>query len=260
MTLAPKQVAAPFSWSKNDGVPVLQASLAGAQVAFSTRVGGLSAPPYDGLNLGVLTDDDPAHVARNFDRLADALARPTDSIAVGHQVHGTHAEVHRSRPGGPSGPLVEADIQIGTGPEVTPLVLVADCLPVAIANSGAVAMVHCGWRGIAAGILPRAVQALLAVSSSDPPALEAAIGPGIGPCCYEVGREVLDAFRARGHDPDRMLDLVAAVRAELERCGLHEQRIVASGLCTSCNPKLFFSHRHDGPATGRQAGLAWLNS
>jgi copper oxidase (laccase) domain-containing protein len=111
-------------------------------------------------------------------------------------------------------------------------------------------MAHCGWRGMAGGMIAKAADAVQAEA--------AAVGPGIGPCCYEVGDEVLGAFAdldgvARG----RMLDLTAVATALLEQAGVTE--VESSGLCTSSNPDLFFSHRRDGERTGRQAGLAWID-
>ncbi len=129
------------------------------------------------------------------------------------------------------------------------LVLVADCLPVALAGGGRVAMLHCGWRGLAAGIVERAL-----ATFDTPPA--AAIGPGIGGCCYEVGEEVLAAFRGlSGVASGRMLDLAAIARRKLEAGGV--ERIEDVGLCTSCRPDLFFSHRRDRGVTGRQSGVVW---
>jgi polyphenol oxidase len=131
------------------------------------------------------------------------------------------------------------------------LVLVADCLPVALSSGDRVAMLHCGWRGLAGGIVERAV-----ASFSSAPA--AAVGPGIGSCCYEVGDEVLAEFSdlpgvARG----RMLDLRAVASRKLEAAGVASVEHV--DLCTSCNPDLFFSHRRDRGVTGRQGGLIRLN-
>jgi polyphenol oxidase len=130
-------------------------------------------------------------------------------------------------------------------------VLVADCLPVALAGEHSVGMLHCGWRGLAAGIVERGVGAAAAT--------DAVIGPGIGPCCYEVGEEVLRAFEPLGAGlaDGAMLDLRAVCARLLERAGV--ERIEVSDLCTSCNPDLFFSHRRDGEHTGRQAGLAWAS-
>ena len=110
-------------------------------------------------------------------------------------------------------------------------------------------MLHCGWRGLAAGIVGHGVEAIAAT--------DAAIGPGIGPCCYEVGQDVLGAFEALGIDaPGPTLDLTAVARRLLADAGV--ERIEAAGLCTSCEEERFFSHRRDAGATGRQAGLAWI--
>jgi polyphenol oxidase len=127
--------------------------------------------------------------------------------------------------------------------------MVADCLPVALAGPRGVAMLHCGWRGLAAGIVDRGAQEVGAEA--------AAVGPGIGPCCYEVGPEVLDAFAPLGEEiaSGPMLDLREVARRLLARSGV--ERVEVSELCTSCEPDLFFSHRRDGGLTGRQAGIAW---
>ena len=140
-----------------------------------------------------------------------------------------------------------ADGQATDRASVAPVVLVADCLPVALAAPGAVAMLHCGWRGLAAGIVERAVAGF-----HSPPA--AAVGPGIGPCCYEVGEEVLEAFAdLDGVADGRMLHLRTVVERKLEDAGV--ERVEHLDLCTSCRADLFFSHRRDGEATGRQAGV-----
>jgi copper oxidase (laccase) domain-containing protein len=130
------------------------------------------------------------------------------------------------------------------------LVLVADCLPVALVAPGRAAMLHCGWRPLAAGLVEKALD-----SFDEPPA--AAIGPGIGKCCYEVGPEVLAEFAdLEGVADGRMLDLRAVVRRKLEARGVRQIEDV--DLCTSCRADLFFSHRRDDGVTGRQGGVAWL--
>jgi purine-nucleoside/S-methyl-5'-thioadenosine phosphorylase / adenosine deaminase len=130
------------------------------------------------------------------------------------------------------------------------LVFVADCLPVAVAGPGGVAILHCGWRGMAAGIVARGAEAVGAT--------HAAIGPGIGSCCYEVGDGVLDAFAGLGDGvaSGRMLDLPEVARRLLREAGVEE--VESAGLCSSCEEELFFSHRRDAGRTGRQAGLVWL--
>jgi YfiH family protein len=183
---------------------------------------------------------------------------------MGLQVHGSDIERHtRPRAGrsGGRGDLAAADGQATDHPDLTPLVLTADCLPLALSTPGAVALVHCGWRGVAAGIVDRAVEAVCELAGREPAAVGAALGPGIGPCCYPVGDEVREAIRARGDGNAVLgggaLNLPLALRIELERAGLRAEAIADAGLCTTCLPDLFFSHRRDGGVTGRQAGVGW---
>jgi YfiH family protein len=134
--------------------------------------------------------------------------------------------------------------------------LVADCLPIAVAGNGAVAMLHAGWRGLADGVIAAGVAALRELGDRRP--LSAAIGPGAGPCCYEVGPEVHGAFAGlpAAHRSDN-LDLKAIARDQLAAAGVAE--IEDLGVCTICSdPGLLFSHRRDHGITGRQAGVAWL--
>jgi len=232
----------------------IELELPGARVAFSTRTGGLSEGPYRSLNLGILTDDDPARVTDNRVRLAGAIGLAPESVAMVWQVHGAElAEwTEPPRQGGyavPGAPLRQVDGHLTDLPGVGLLILGADCLPVALAGAGRVAMLHCGWRGLAAGIVERAVARF-----AEPPA--AAIGPGIGRCCYQVGPEVLAAFEdLDGVASGRMLDIRAVARARLEASGI--SRIEDVDLCTSCRSDLFFSHRRDDGVTGRQGGIVW---
>lgn len=233
---------------------LIERDLPGARVAFSTRHGGVSEGPYRSLNLGILTDDDPARVVENRDRLAGAVGLDPESVAMGWQVHGTELAEWSEPPrdGGYSAPgaaLEQVDGHVTDLFGVGLLVLGADCLPVALAAPGRVAMVHCGWRGLAGGILDAAVARF-----DEPPA--AAIGPGIGRCCYEVGPEVLAAFEGLEDVSDgRMLDVRAVARRLLEAAGV--RRIDDVDLCTSCREDLFFSHRRDAGVTGRQGGVVW---
>jgi polyphenol oxidase len=224
----------------------IEVDLPGGRVAFSTRQGGVSEGPYESLNLGILTDDDRERVIENRDILLGELS--LGPAAMGRQVHGTDIKDWTQSPDG--GPLDEVDGHTTASPGLGLLVLVADCLPVALIGDGRAAMLHCGWRGLAGGIVERALQ-----SFDSPPA--AAIGPGIGQCCYEVGEEVLRAFAGYEEAVDgRMLSLRAVARAKLEAGGV--EQIEDVDMCTSCRPDLFFSHRRDDGVTGRQAGIAWL--
>ncbi len=220
----------------------LEADLGGARAAFTTRHGGVSEAPYDSLNLGLLTDDAEDAVAENRRRLAAALGFGLERIAFARQVHGSRLLTHPHA----SPSIPEADGHVVAEPGTAALVFAADCLPVALSGPGGVAMLHCGWRGLAAGIIAAGAEAVGATS--------VAIGPGIGPCCYEVGDEVRAAFGARGES--RRLDLPEVARRMLAEVGV--ERVESAGLCTSCEPELFFSHRRDAGLTGRQAGLAWI--
>jgi YfiH family protein len=136
------------------------------------------------------------------------------------------------------------------------MVLAADCLPVALGCEGAVAMVHAGWRGLAAGVLEQGVLALreLAQADEDDP-IVAIVGPGAGVCCYEVGAEVRRAFDG-AHARGRNIDLRAVARQRLLTAGVERVRDVDT--CTICDPR-FFSHRREGACAGRHAGVAWLS-
>lgn len=244
-----------MEWREGDGVRWLEAELPGARAAFSTRLGGVSREPYDALNVAIMTGDERDVVRENRRRLAAAVGREPGSVVMGRQVHGAEVRRHVER----QEPSVYADVMKSPdevdahatrNAALTPLAMVADCLPVAMVGPGGVAMAHCGWRGLAGGIVAGAAEAVGAAA--------AAVGPGIGPCCYEVGDEVLGEFAdLEGVAGGRMLDLPAVATALLERAGVETTE--TSGLCTKCNPDLFYSHRRDGERTGRQAGLVWMD-
>jgi YfiH family protein len=242
-----------FSWEEH-----LAIDLPGARAAFTTRRGGSSRGPYESLNLGKLTGDDPDAVRRNREWLQ---SRVGGRLAMIRQVHGPRV-LRRTSLGQASGPVPAGDLEEADGQAtrlagIAPVVLTADCLPIALAGGGAVAMLHAGWRGLADGVIADGVRAVR--ESAGDSALAAAIGPGAGGCCYEVGDEVRQRFAEydRGVHGGANLDLKAIARAQLEASGVSE--IHDAGLCTICSaPELFFSHRRDRGVTGRQAGVAWL--
>ena len=232
----------------------------GARAVFTTRRGGHSRGPFASLNLGRLTDDDPAAVQRNRETVEAQISQP---LAFVRQVHGTTVEVvdeasaARTRTATPE-EMPRADGQVTRGRAVALAALTADCLPIAVAADGVVAMLHAGWRGLSDGVIAAGVAAMRQVGGQG--LLRAAIGPGAGPCCYEVGDEVRAAF---GEDAAAVpgqpnLDLKGIAARELESCGVDEVHDI--GLCTICSdPTLLFSHRRDRGVTGRQAGIAWLS-
>jgi len=220
------------------------------EVAFSTRAGGVSDGPFASLNLGLLTDDDAANVAENRRRLCADVGADPAPLAMNRQVHGTL--VHRAERGRRA---EEGDGLWTEEPGLPMLAVVADCLPVALARTSggppALAVLHVGRLGLIEGIIEKAV-AIVGNGS-------AVVGPGIGPCCYEVGPEVAEPYRAR-FGPDiargRTLDLWTAAERALREAGVTD--VERTDLCTACNPDLFFSHRRDEGVTGRQGVIGYV--
>lgn len=223
----------------------------GYTVAFTTRRGGVSAGAYASLNLGRKSGDDVARVDENRRIACRAIGAAVEQLALNFQVHS--ARVVRAEPGRRG---EHADGLWTDRPGVPLLAMSADCLPVALARVGPAergfAVLHVGWRGLLAGIVDAGVQALGGT-------LAAAIGPGIGPCCYEVGDEVAAPFRDRfGADVLRgcNLDLWTSAERALRAAGVEQVHRVDR--CTACEPETFFSHRRDAGHTGRQGVIAYV--
>jgi purine-nucleoside/S-methyl-5'-thioadenosine phosphorylase / adenosine deaminase len=238
----------PFRWEGDHVV----AELPGARALFATRRGGVSPAPYDSLNLGRLTEDDDANVDENRARLAAATGHGRERILYGRQVHGTTVR-RATEPPSDSRPVAAEDGQATVLRGHPALVFTADCLPVVIAGRHAVAAVHAGWRGLAGGVIAEGVRAVRELGDDGP--LHGLVGPGARGCCYETGEEVHAEFA--GYDArvgERNLDLAVIAAAQLADAGAEVHDV---GLCTICEPELFFSHRRDDGVTGRQAGLVW---
>lgn len=229
----------------------------GVRAFATTRAGGVSDGEYASLNLGLASGDDPARVAVNRARVREHL--PGDPRWL-RQVHGIAvADLDRLAPGA----VPEADAAAVSTPGVVAAVLTADCLPVVLArgDGGRVAVAHAGWRGLSAGVLEAAVEAL----GGDPGAALAWLGPAIGPDAFEVGPEVREAFLdvdpgagesfvARG-EGKYLADLYALARRRLARAGLAQ--VHGGGRCTRDEPAAFFSYRR-AKASGRQGTFAWI--
>jgi YfiH family protein len=210
----------------------------GGRALFTTRAAG---------NLSSARGAGREHARAMRDALCARVG--ASRIARGRQVHG--AVVARVRePDDGAGALAQADGQATAHAGVALMVLTADCLPVALAGAGAVAMVHAGWRGIAAGVLEEGVLALRELGCGEE--IAAVVGPGAGACCYEVGPEVHAALG--GEARRAAIDLQAAARRRLRASGVRDVRAVAA--CTICDERLF-SHRREGRLAGRQGGVAW---
>lgn len=224
----------------------------GIRVAFTDRHAGTSADPYRSLNLGRATGDDTTHVAMNRERVYRALGIEGDLVHYVRQVHGTHVVQRDGRV--TSGPLEEADGIALTTPAAA-AVLTVDCVPIVIHGERRTVALHAGWRGLAAGAVAAAV------ARAGPTAV-AWVGPSIRGCCYEVGEDVVDAFRRAGlpvADANHV-DPGAAASHALRAAGV--DAIAVWDECTSCTtadipgepPWRFFSYRRDG-VTGRQCGI-----
>jgi polyphenol oxidase len=219
-------------------------------VAFTTRVGGVSEGPYASLNLGRKSGDVPERADENRRIACDAIGADVEKLALNFQVHS--ACVLRAAPGMRG---EHADGLWTDEPGLPILAMSADCLPIVLARVGkpGVAVLHAGWRGLLAGIVAAGTDALGGEK------LVAAVGPAIGPCCYEVGDEVAAPFRARfGDDVVRgsRLDLWTSAERALLAAGV--ERVDRFDRCTFCEPETFFSHRRDAGITGRQGVIGYV--
>jgi polyphenol oxidase len=227
--------------------------------AFFTRLGGVSAVPYASLNVGGTVGDDPVHVDENLRRVLGALQWQESQVISGFQVHGER--VHRVVPEDAGRVIPATDALVSDVPGLLLLGRYADCVPVILWDPmhEVVGLAHAGWRGTIRRIASKTVVAMAQHFGSRPQDLRVAIGPSIGPCCFEVGDEVLQAFREAfpanasevidrsGHH----VDLWRANAVQLEQSGVGE--IDVAGLCTSCHVDRFYSHRREHGTTGRFA-------
>jgi len=243
-----------------------------AVIAFSLRYDGRSLPPMHSLNFSTSQGDSPENVRDNYRVLGERLDIDTSGIATCRQVHGDTILVVESPPVSPP----EADAIISVKPGVFPAVKTADCVPVLLLDPvrRISAAVHVGWRGAVLRVLNKVLVAMETRFGSRPSDLVAALGPAIGPCCYEVDDRVLTPFRKAVPQADRFItaswsgaadtperiesrriDLVGANRFELTSGGVRGRNIYTADFCTSCRPDLFFSYRRDGAASGRHIAV-----
>jgi YfiH family protein len=226
--------------------------LDGYGVAFTTRLGGVSEGPYASLNLGRKSGDEVENVDENRRIACEAIGADVARLALNYQVHSA-----RVRWAEPATRGEHADGLWTDQPGLPILAMSADCLPIALGRTEgsrpAVAVLHAGWKGLLAGIAASGVEALGGGS------LAAAIGPGIGPCCYEVGEEVAAPFSELFGDDvlrEGRLDLWTSAERALRAAGV--ARVDRFDRCTACEPETFFSHRRDRGITGRQGVIAYV--
>ena len=239
--------------------------------AFTTRLGGTSPPPFDSLNLSVKTGDRAANVKENLKIIEEALVLDKSPRFL-DQVHGDKIllvndfDVCKNNRG--------FDAAITAQPGVPLAIKTADCLSLLLYDpvKAVIGAVHAGWRGTASGIAEKTVAQMAEGFGCNPGDIIAALGPAIGPCCYEVDEIVFQAFKKRGHNWGKfsmpairgtstrwMLDIRKANFLQLVEKGVKRENISTVPYCTACREDLFFSHRRDGKKTGRQIALIMIN-
>lgn len=238
---------------------------------FTTRHEGVSRPPYNSLNLGANTLDSPHNVKGNKSLLARACGTRIEKLVTVEQVHGTDLLVIDSKNQDLNHFLkLECDGIVTNQQGILIGIGVADCAPILLYApvKRVVAALHAGWKGSAGNIVQKGVEALCNCFGTEPGGILAAIGPSIGPCCYEVDTPVREAFEKNGIEWESCttpkgdgkwgLDLKEANRLQLMAAGVPEKQIETAADCVCCNPELFFSYRRDQGETGRHLGFIML--
>ena len=253
--------------------PLLQ-SFEGINHAFTTRRGGVSPPPFDSLNLSSKAGDSQINVAENIRGLSEKLSIKGDLFFL-DQVHGNKV-LTVGKNSANSGDR-KFDAAISQAPNIPLAIVTADCLPLLIYDpkKKAIGAVHAGWRGTACGIAEKTIKEMGRVFDCRPEDMIVAMGPSIGPCCYEVDKVVLDAFYQRGDKgvdewsraselrlKDRekrwSFNVSEANRVQLLRSGIKKNNISSIPSCTCCTEELFFSYRRDGAKTGRLGAIIMM--
>ncbi len=249
------------SWIRRKGLelglfPAASIVAPGLEVCFHSRRHGVSEGPYESLNMGMTVGDAASSVRRNRELLLGAVGVAEGDLARAEQVHGPAVAVARR------GSLLDGvDGLVTPEKDLALAVSTADCYPIVIYSppDRLLAALHAGRNGAAEGIIERAMSLMRDSFRIDPSASVAMIGPGICAGCYEVGPDEAMRFPPR-YRPRRggryRLDLLSFCREELRRCGIPPGHIFEAGLCTSCDPRLFFSYRRDGGITGRHWTIA----
>ena len=231
------------------------------------RLGGHSRGAFASLNVGWHVGDNPEHVAANHRAICDALAVDLEAVTSGWQVHGDTVAVVSSSDGGQT--LADTDALITNVRGRLLLIRLADCVPVFLYDPErqVVGLAHAGWKGTLLEIASKTARAMVVTYGSRPEAIVAGLGPAIGPCCFEVGPEVVGAVRALfGRAADSVLDMRPGGRAhlniweanvlQLREVGLAQ--IEVADICTCCRMDLFFSYRGEKGRTGRFAAVIGL--
>ncbi len=236
--------------------------------AFTTRRLAKDDSSSGNLNTGLHTGDDPINVLENRRLIFDELGLDRDSFTAAQQVHGDNVcrvtAEHLGRGALSYDDAIPAtDALVTDVPGVPVGVFTADCVPLFLYDPErmAVGIVHAGWRSAGLSIARKTVERMREEFGSNPAVMWAAFGPSIGPCCYEVGRDVYEQFSVEFHYAPSLfrktaqekwhLDLWLANRRQLEDCGMSGERIINPEICSACNSHEYFSARRHGPGVGR---------
>lgn len=235
----------------------------------STRMGGLSSSPYDSLNLSFNVRDDPEKVLENRKLLAETLGIPLTSLTTAKQIHKGNIKIVSEELRGRGsidykGAINATDAMVTNVPNICLMILLADCVPILFYDSSkrVIGIAHAGWRGTLQFVAQKTVKALREEFGCLPQDIVIGIGPSIGPCCYQVGQEILsqvedvfgtkqDFIRNESEDGKGYFDLWRANLEQLLQAGIPEDNIEVAKVCTSHHPDLFFSYRHKKGKTGR---------
>ena len=263
-----------FQQHNTNGVRFYTASAISAPHAFSTRLGGVSKGHLESLNLSVRRGDEEDNVCENWRRLGAAAGMDLSRVVYGRQIHSRDVKIVSATDAQAPwlAPRFECDGFVTNEPGVPLAVFMADCIPVLLQDEthGVIAAVHCGWRGSTADILGAAIEKMISLDAA-PETISAAIGPGIGACCFEVGPEVAEGVETllsgetagliRAGRGDRLyVDLKAANARRLIQLGVPEEHIAVSTECTMCAPDEFWSHRVTHGKRGVMTAVITLSS
>ncbi|MCL6631677.1 MAG: peptidoglycan editing factor PgeF [Alicyclobacillus herbarius] len=268
------------NWSGGQGTPIWLEQdrwhRMGAQAAFSFRLGGVSKPPFDSLNVGSHVGDDVTAVAHNRRIVARKFAVPVEDIAWADQVHGNRVarvdESWRRLPADKRRPFAASDALVTDMEGVAVAVVAADCVPVLFFDPvrRVVGAAHSGWRGTVLGIVQNVLEVMVMDYGSNIRDIRAVLGPSIRSCCYEVSEAVAsqlaDRFGPRHVFPRPcrpgkfLVSLASCIRQDFVRAGMCPEYIEDVGVCTSCHNDVLFSHRADGGHTGRLLGIVRLSA
>lgn len=243
------------------------------KTCFSTRVGGVSEGSFYSLNLGYKSGDAKDNIDENFNILCKASGFDINNMVLSDQTHEAKYKIARGNDRG-KGIVLDSDIcgidaLITNERNVALCIFTADCVPVFLFDStkNAIALCHAGWRGVVKEIIPKTIEAMKAEYCSEAENMFAAIGPSIGPCCFNVGQEVVMEFKNVFDDINQIvisekgkirIDLWKAVEVQLIKAGLLSENVTQSKLCTSCDNEKFYSYRREGSKTGRMVSILQL--